>query len=181
MATALCCSFGQAHCRLEHEEGTIFGISDVDFCSGAYGHGETAQLLINSGARLENGFQPCTLLRSIMRRVFGCAGGRPLARNVLGVSGFGAALSREGRPSSPHTALAGAICALHSEFFTSEPLKSGLCCPQAVLLWGLRRACNSGDGRLWARRIVARSFGECSEQARSALSGSEQFGVLGRS
>ena len=57
-------------------------------------------------------------------------------------------LSREGRPSSPHTALAGAICALHSEFFTSEALKSGLCCPQAVLLWGLRRACNSGDGRL---------------------------------
>ena len=74
------------------------------------------------------------------------------------------ALSREDRPSSSHTALAGAICALHSEFFTSEPLKSGLCCPQAILLWGLRRACNSGDGRLWTRRIVVRSFWECSEQ-----------------
>ena len=57
-------------------------------------------------------------------------------------------LSREGRPSSPHTTVAGAICALYSEFFTSEPLKSGLCRPQAALLSGLRRACNSGDGRL---------------------------------
>ena len=43
------------------------------------------------------------------------------------------ALSREGRPSSPHTTLAGAICALYSEFFTSEPLKSGLFRPQAAL------------------------------------------------
>ena len=58
------------------------------------------------------------------------------------------ALSREGRPSSPHTALAGAICSHSSEFFTSELLNSGLSCQQAALLWGLRRACNSEDGAL---------------------------------
>ena len=43
-------------------------------------------------------------------------------------------LSREGRPSSPHTALAGAICSHSSEFFTSKLLNSGLSCQQAALL-----------------------------------------------
>ena len=61
------------------------------------------------------------------------------------------ALSREGRPSSPHTALAGVICSHSSEFFTLELLNVGPWCQQAAQLWGLRRACNSGDGRLWAR------------------------------
>ena len=40
----------------------------------------------------------------------------------------------EGRPSSPHTALAGAICSHSSEFFTLELLNSGLSCQQAALL-----------------------------------------------
>ena len=43
-------------------------------------------------------------------------------------------LSREGRPSSPHTAFAGAICSHSSEFCTLELLNSGLSCQQAALL-----------------------------------------------
>ena len=44
------------------------------------------------------------------------------------------ALSREGSPSSPHTALAGTFCSHSSEFFTSKLLNSGLSRQQAALL-----------------------------------------------
>ena len=85
----------------------------------------------------------------------------------------------KGRPSSPHTALAGAVCALHSEFFTSEPLKSGLCCPRSTIVgaqkslqFRRRQALGSQDSSSEFRGVLG--------AARSALSGSEQFGVLGR-
>ena len=45
--------------------------------------------------------------------------------------------------------------------------------------WGLRRACNSGDGRLGSQDSSSEFLGVLGA-ARSALSGSEQFGVLGR-
>ena len=44
------------------------------------------------------------------------------------------ALSREGRPSSPHTALAGAICSHSSEFFTLELLNSALSCQRSTIV-----------------------------------------------
>ena len=62
-------------------------------------------------------------------------------------------LSREGRPSSPHTALAGAICALHSEFFTSEALKSVTLLPTGSTIVGAKKSL-----QFRRRQVLSRSF-----------------------
>eukprot|EP00439_Symbiodinium_sp_Y106_P062319 s3946_g9.t1 len=66
--------------------------------SVAYGHSEAARLLINSRARLENGLVPAMHFAAITDNAQGVrllcnAGGRPLARNVLGVSALETAAS----------------------------------------------------------------------------------------
>ena len=56
------------------------------------------------------------------------------AMNARVFSDTPGALSREGRLSSPHTALAGAICGHSSEFFTLERANVGPWRQQASLL-----------------------------------------------